>query len=163
MMMTKIIQSSLLLTAMVCILSLNGCEHTLDGIAGSAASNAGYNQVLRSWLGAPELDVIRSFGVPTQTYEVSGHKFLVYDRQISWRTPETYTTTFVGNTAYTDSDGGYVHIWQCSTTFETDGSKVVNFQFQGNACAATAVPPAPEAPPEPTPSSDGLVHINVVP
>ncbi|HTB23064.1 MAG TPA: hypothetical protein VK914_10190 [bacterium] len=171
MVMTKITRGSLLLGAMVCTLSLNGCEHFLDGIYGSGAprsildhsqpqpTKAGYEMILNSWVGSSELDLVRKFGVPTQTYEVSGHRFLVYDCEISYRMPESYTTTYVGNTAYTDSYGGQVLTKSCTTTFESDGEKIVNFQDTGNDCRA--VPPKyPQPQVEPTPSSDGLVHIN---
>jgi hypothetical protein len=110
-------------------------------LAGCAA-RANYENVLNSWVGATELDLVRKWGVPQQSYETGGRKFLVYSssrNMILPGSPPTYTTTVVGNTVYKNRVGGipdqYMEL-NCKTTFELENEKVLSWRWQGNDCTA---------------------------
>lgn len=110
-------------------------------IAG-CATTANYEAMLKSWDGAPELDLIRKWGPPIQSYEASGRKFIVYSSNRNLFLPgtaPTYTTTFVGNVAYTNRAGGTPAQnigLVCRTTFEIFNERVVSSRWEGNDCKA---------------------------
>lgn len=49
----------------------------LSALAG-CATTANYEKILSSWVGSMELDLVRKWGPPQQSYEAGGRKFLVY-------------------------------------------------------------------------------------
>ncbi|BED24754.1 hypothetical protein VEE46_45220 (plasmid) [Escherichia coli] len=106
------------------------------------ATEAGYQRVLNSWMGSTDVSLIQSWGPPQQSYELSGHTFLVYSNSSSSYIPgvaPTYQTTFIGNTAYTNTYGGspgFNVSYSCTTTFEVVGGKIVNWRYQGNNCTS---------------------------
>ncbi|MCG2739186.1 MAG: hypothetical protein L6300_02980 [Syntrophaceae bacterium] len=114
----------------------------LATVLASCATTAGYEKVLKSWVGAQEIDLVRSWGPPIQSYEAGGRKFIVYSSHRNVYLPGTapsYQTTVIGNTAYTNAVGGSPAMnisKSCTTTFELDGSKVVSWTYKGNACKA---------------------------
>jgi hypothetical protein len=111
-------------------------------VLASCATTAGYEKVLNSWRGAQEIDLVRSWGPPIQSYEAGGRKFIVYSSRRDVYLPGTapsYQTTVIGNTAYTNAVGGSPAmniVKSCTTTFELDGSRVVSWSYKGNACKA---------------------------
>lgn len=115
----------------MCALVLAGC-----------ATTAGYEKVLHSWAGSTELDIVRAWGPPAQAYDVGDRRFLVYSSNRNVVVPgvaPTYTTTLVGNTAYTRPVGGVAPSAMslgCQTTFELDRGFIVRWQYQGNDCKA---------------------------
>jgi len=122
-------KKSVILTAILIFLA--GC-----------ATRANYENVLNSWVGATELDLVRKWGVPQQFYETSGRKFLVYSssrNMILPGSPPSYTQTVVGNTIYKNRVGGipdqYIEL-NCKTTFELENEKVLSWRWQGNDCTA---------------------------
>jgi len=112
-------------------LALAGCATTVN-----------YERILSSWVGSTELDLVRQWGPPQQSYEAGGSKFLVYSSSRNLYLPgtvPTYTTTVVGNTAYTTSSGGTPAQnigFSCQTTFEVAGKRIVSWRWQGNDCTA---------------------------
>ena len=116
---------------LVTILALSGC-----------ATTANYEKMLTTWIGAPEIDLYRSWGTPDGQYEVSGTKFVTFTRggnMIMPGTAPTYQTTFVGNTAFTNAYGGspaYNIQLTCRTTFEIRNERVVSWRWEGNNCKA---------------------------
>jgi hypothetical protein len=106
------------------------------------ATTAGYEKVLNSWVGAQEIDLVRSWGPPIQAYEAGGRKFIVYAARRNIYLPgtaPTYQTNVIGNTAYTTPVGGSPSMninMSCTTTFELDGSRVVAWTYKGNDCKA---------------------------
>lgn len=108
----------------------------------SCATTAGYEKVLNSWTGAQEIDLVRSWGPPIQSYEAGGRKFIVYTSRRNVYMPgaaPSYQTTVIGNTAYTNPVGGSPAMnigMSCTTTFELDGSRVVSWSYKGNDCRA---------------------------
>lgn len=114
----------------------------LAAVLASCATTAGYEKVLKSWVGAQEIDLVRSWGPPIQFYEAGGRKFIVYSSRRNVYLPgsaPSYQTTVIGNTAYTNAVGGSPAMnisKSCTTTFELDGSKVVSWTYKGNDCKA---------------------------
>ncbi len=106
------------------------------------ATSANYEKILNSYVGATELDLIRQLGLPQQTYEVNGIKFIVFSSSRNVYVPgvaPTYTTTVYGNTAYTNRVGGMPSQnigLSCQTTFEISKERVVSWKWQGNDCKA---------------------------
>jgi hypothetical protein len=111
-------------------------------ITTACATTANYEKILSSWVGANEIDLVRSWGAPDNQYESSGTKFLTYQRTDNIYMPgtaPTYTTTMIGNTAHTTAVGGtrpYNIQTSCKTTFEINNGKVVNWRWEGNGCKA---------------------------
>lgn len=106
------------------------------------ATTANYEKKLNTWVGATELELVRTWGVPEQVYETGGQKFLVYtsSRRI-WiqGTPPSYTATTIGNTTYKNRTGGSPDQemeLNCRTTFELENDKVISWNWKGNDCLA---------------------------
>ncbi len=120
-----------ILTIAILMLALAAC-----------ATTAKYEKILNSWVGAEELDLVRKWGPPQQVYESGGVKFLTYTSSRNVYIPgtaPTYTTTYIGNTAYTTETGGspaYNIGMQCVTTFEIMQGRIVRWRWEGNDCTA---------------------------
>ncbi len=117
--------------AFIVVFAISGC-----------ATSAGYKKVLNSWIGTQEIDLVRSWGAPVQSYETGGRKFIVYSSKrnvyLSGTSP-TYQTSIIGSTAYTTVVGGSPAMninMSCMTTFEVEGSRVVSWSYKGNDCKA---------------------------
>jgi len=109
----------------------------------SCATTEKYEKVLNTWIGATELDLVRKWGAPQKTYEVSNKKFIVYHNSRTAYIPgqqPSYVTQrdFLGNytTTSTGGYGGYNVTYTCTTTFEFDKGKVSSWSWEGNACKA---------------------------
>jgi len=104
------------------------------------ATQAKYKKVLDTWVGSSELDLIRSWGAPVNTYEAAGRKFIMYSSSYNVALPgnnPTYTTNVIGNTAYTNSYGGTPGqnlLMICETTFEVEEGIIVKWSYRGNDC-----------------------------
>ena len=110
-------------------------------LAGCATEEK-YRAMLDSWVGAPEARLVAAWGVPAGVYEAGGAKFLSYSRLettvLPGRAPR-YTTTVVGNTAYSTPIGGLpptAIAVACETTFEIRDEIVRNYSYRGNGCTA---------------------------
>lgn len=106
------------------------------------ASTEKYETMLKSWVGAEEVDLVRAWGPPRQVYESGGRKFITYSASRNVFIPgaaPTYTTTYIGNQAYTTPVGGYpasnVTV-ACTTTFELSDGRIVSWRWEGNGCKA---------------------------
>ena len=108
----------------------------------ACATNAGFEKILDSWVGAQEIDLVRSWGPPVRSYEAGGRKFIAYESHRNVYVPgvaPTYQTTIIGNTVHTNAVGGSPPLnigKSCTTTFELEGSKVVSWTYKGNDCKA---------------------------
>ncbi|MNO20213.1 hypothetical protein D3C76_99620 [compost metagenome] len=111
-------------------------------VLSGCATEAKYEQILQSWVGSSELELIQKWGPPQQAYETGGHRFLVYSSSGNMYLPgtaPTYQTTYVGNTAYTNSYGGSPGMnvqLSCVTTFEVANELITNWNWRGNNCTA---------------------------
>jgi hypothetical protein len=109
----------------------------------ACATTANYEKILNTWVGEDELNLVRKWGPPQQSYETSGHRFLVYTNDQNVFIPgqaPTYQTNVIGNTAYTSSYGGTPATninYTCTTTFEVADGKILTWSYRGNNCTAT--------------------------
>ena len=82
--------------------------------------------VLHSWMGLPERALVASWGVPQQSYESGGSRFLYY--------AYGYTTELVdqyGNEIPQES-------WACHMTFEVRDGLIADYRSHGNYCQTAA-------------------------
>ena len=106
----------------------------------ACVTTANYKKILDSWVGSPESALISSWGPPNSVYESDDTKYLTYSRSDYGYIPGVaprYQTTYIGNTAYTNSVGGYsgyVYNNNCSTTFTVTNKTITTWRFQGNDC-----------------------------
>lgn len=104
------------------------------------ATTANYEKILSSWVGATELDLIRTWGAPDNQFESGGIKFLTYQKSGNVYVPgtsPTFSTTMIGNTAYTSAYGGspaYNIQLNCKTTFEVKNERIISWRWEGNGC-----------------------------
>jgi hypothetical protein len=104
------------------------------------ATTAKYEAKLQSWVGAPEMRLVRSWGPPQGVYESGGIRFLTWSNSRNVFIPGssgTTTTQFVGNTAYTRTSGAYASQnigMVCNTTFEVEGGVITRWRWEGNDC-----------------------------
>lgn len=111
-------------------------------LVSSCATTEGYEKMLRAWVGQDEVHLVRRWGPPQNTYEVGGVKFLSYTERRNVYIPgtaPTYSTTVIGNTAYTTPTGGssgYSVSRSCVTTFEIVDRKIARWSWKGNDCTA---------------------------
>ena len=97
-------------------------------VVASCATTDEYDGVLRSWAGAQEIELLRSWGRPTQSYEANGHKFIVYESHRNLQVPGSLGTGSAGGGSARDVE------LACTTTFELDESKVFSWSYRGNDC-----------------------------
>jgi hypothetical protein len=111
-------------------------------LSGCVASGIAQRQAeLATFVGAPEADLVRSFGVPARTYDTGGKRFLAYtDRRLDVL-PGGYGGFGYGGFGYGGGRFGYgggfpadVVERVCETTFELDGGRVSSATLRGNAC-----------------------------
>ena len=118
---SEVFMKKILLLVSTCII-LFGCESYAikDGkkISLTEPTSEGYTQILEGWENASEAHLIERWGVPTQTYEVNGKKYLLYK-------DESYLT-FNGNSYH----------FYCDTTFTVENGKIVFWKYSGNKCKA---------------------------
>jgi hypothetical protein len=106
------------------------------------ATTAGYEQMLNTWMGSTEIDLVRKWGPPLGAYDGGGSRFLTWESSGQVYVPGTapsYQTQFIGNTAYTTPVGGspgYTVMKRCRTTFELRNGVVSSWRWDGNACKA---------------------------
>jgi len=106
------------------------------------ATSGKYKEKVSSWMGSTEQQLIDSWGPPQSTYTSGSKRYLTYNSSRSVFLPgssPTYTTTVYGNTAYTNSTGGYpdqnIRL-SCTTTFTSENGRLVSWRFKGNDCTS---------------------------
>jgi len=137
-------------TWLCCILLIAGC-----------ATTAGYNQVLNTWLGSPERNLISSWGIPDSVYEISATKKIIsyfrsntvytpgvapsYRTTVNYQSATVYPynaqpqTTYFGSNATTTPYGGRpatVTNYSCRTDFTIRNNTIINWRWEGNSCRA---------------------------
>ena len=118
------IMKKLLLTTIL-LLFLSGC-----------ATTAGYQQVMQTWIGSTETELIRSRGTPNSTYASGGSKFLEYSQ--SRTTSKSYYSSYnfdsYGGSGYSYPVGGGTY--SCKTTYEIKNGVIADIRWVGNSCKA---------------------------
>ncbi len=108
----------------------------------ACATEAKYGKKLDTWVGSNEIDLVRAWGPPQQSYESGGSKFLTYSNSRQAfipGTPATATTNIYGNTAFTNINPGMAaqsFDLSCATTFEVQNLKIVKWTWRGNDCTS---------------------------
>lgn len=111
-------------------------------IVSGCATQGKYEAKLNSMIGYSEIDVVSTFGLPERSYEIGEHKFIKYSDNSTGYIPATspsYTTTFIGNKAYTQAYGGTSAInvdFNCNTTFDIVDGYVRDWRISGNNCVS---------------------------
>ena len=103
-----------------------------------------YQQIVESFVGSLESELVSKWGVPDKIFESGGIRFLEYNWQRRVHTPgvpPSYQTTcdFVG--CNTNSYGGVPATtieYHCTTVFKINiaDDTVVGWRFKGNNCKA---------------------------
>jgi hypothetical protein len=120
------------IAALIALPLLSGCVG--NGIAQRQAE-------LATYVGTPEADLVRAFGVPARSFEVGGRRFLAYTERRLDVLPGGYGYGGLGY-GYGPGRFGYygaaypteVTERTCETTFELDAGKVIGSTLRGNAC-----------------------------
>jgi hypothetical protein len=82
--------------------------------------------VLHSWMGLPENALVARWGIPHQSFESEGSRFLYY--------AFGYTTKLVDENGYEIPQ----ETWACHMTFEVREGLVADYRSQGNYCRTAA-------------------------
>lgn len=95
-------------------------------VLGTACASTGkYKKVLDSWVGSDVSNLMQSWGPPSQSYRMPDGRMLY-----TWTFNGGVVAAPIGNSVYA------AQRW-CRTTFTTDAqNKIVNWQFEGNACTS---------------------------
>jgi len=112
-------------------------------LGGCAYPSPQHIQALNSMVGKPEVEVVRTYGVPNRTIDTSGHRFLAYsESRIDSFGP--YPGWGYGGFGYGGWGrwggfygagwGGDVVQEQCTTTFELANGLVQSWKLKGNDC-----------------------------
>lgn len=96
----------------------------------ACATKGNYAKLIDSWVGATELELVRIWGAPEQTYETDGRKFIVY-------TINEHSSSKIRQTgdALTPSASIKTIRLHCETTFELSGGIIQSWNKKGNACS----------------------------
>jgi hypothetical protein len=97
---------------------------------------------LNAFVGKPEQDLIKTYGVPNRHYDSGGHRYLAYSR--------SRIETLPGSPGFGPWGGPYYGYWggwggwggfppeivqrDCETTFDLKGGIVQSWSLRGNAC-----------------------------
>ncbi|MBL6082500.1 hypothetical protein JMJ56_31530 [Belnapia sp. T18] len=109
---------------------------------------------MASLVGRSEADLVAARGVPKQTYDTEGRRFLQYEdrRLVSYPSAPFYGPAYGGfgyggfaGRRFGPAFGGYygsafvptVETRACDVTFELRAGRVVGFTSRGNDCVAT--------------------------
>jgi hypothetical protein len=108
-------------------------------LAGCAYPSPQHVQALNSMVGKPEVDVVRTYGVPNRTIDTSGHRFLAYSE--SRIDSLGYPGWGYGGCGWGRWGGFYgggfgdeIVQEQCTTTFELANGLVQSWKLKGNDC-----------------------------
>lgn len=115
---------------------------TISLLLNSCATTAGYEKILKSWVGSNINDCIKANGYPDNSFTApNGNKVYVYRSAGSFTMPmQTHTTYNVyGNAVYGNSytTGGETIYLSCQTYLEVNKKNIItSWQWKGNNCVA---------------------------
>lgn len=107
-------------------------------------TTAAYEQILDTFVGDTENQIIAVWGVPERVFESGDNKYFVYTRKETSYVPGNpgfYQPGYWGwpgspfYSPFGGTPGYYVH-YSCTTTFTFVNGKVDHWQWQGNDCKA---------------------------
>ncbi|MBK8373856.1 hypothetical protein [Sphingorhabdus sp.] len=82
--------------------------------------------VLHSWMGLPESALIAGWGIPAQSFDSGGSRFLYYVYGYTSELVDQYGNEFPQET------------WACHMTFEVRDGLIADYRSQGNYCQTAA-------------------------
>ncbi len=120
-------------------------------LAGCEVPSPAQRARLNGFIGHPEIDLLRSYGVPTRTYTAQGHDFLAYETAYSTFDPGFgpwggfgpfggfgYGGFGYGGFGYGGFGFGGIppsyDTYACATTFEVTGGRVAAWTLRGDGC-----------------------------
>jgi hypothetical protein len=92
---------------------------------------------LQPWIGTPELDLVKAFGVPAGTYEVDGVKFIQYFTQhtiLAPPPPAMFMSFGPWGPAWGPAGYPTTVVVSCEITFALRRAVVESFSFRGEGC-----------------------------
>ena len=92
---------------------------------------------LQPWVGASELDLVKTFGVPAGTYEVDGVKFIQYFSQhtvLAPTPPPMLMAPGPWGPAWAPAAYPTMVVVSCEITFALRHAVVESFSFRGEGC-----------------------------
>ena len=106
------------------------------------ATSARYGKVLDSWIGAPESDLVKSWGPPDSVYVADDDtRMLTYysTRMVSFpgSSISDRHRILAGESIYTNTYGhvpGEVRVYNCKTSFTLVQRRVTSWRWDGNGC-----------------------------
>lgn len=108
---------------------------------GGCATAEKYEAALNSWMGHSETELVSSWGPPVNVYTApDGTRILTFQSARNVYIPgqaPNYTTSVIGNTAYTTAVGGRSAMnldMSCATSFTVKNGKIITWRYQGNDC-----------------------------
>lgn len=114
-------------------------------VLAACATEAGYRDLVESWVGAKESDLVASvWGPPQKVSEIAGGtRILTYTKN----EPASAITPMIGiGTAIGSGGGGYISTGVsgmpggagrfCETNFTVDNGVITSVSFQGDGCVA---------------------------
>jgi len=112
-------------------------------VATGCATTEKYEAILKSWVGSSERALVSAWGPPADVYEApNGTRILTYRSSRNVYIPgqaPNYTTTVIGNTAYTNAVGGRAPMSfgvSCETYFTVSKGKITRWRHKGNDCTS---------------------------
>ena len=84
------------------------------------------DEIMQSWVGSSEAQLIQTWGIPDSTYSTGGVKFITYEAN-SQR--DVYKPTLGGERRF----AGTVYL-NCEQTFQIVNGIITNYNWKGNNC-----------------------------
>jgi len=104
----------------------------------ACVTTEGYQEIVTSWVGSSEADLVSSWGAPQGVYDAgSGERILTYSSRRQFTTTNyTYIPNPYTGVGISVPSGQTLHDRQCTTNFTVRNGVVVASSFQGNDCRA---------------------------
>tara|TARA_Y100001970_G_C13778132_1_gene623963 strand:+ start:137 stop:526 length:390 start_codon:yes stop_codon:yes gene_type:complete len=108
------------------VFALNGCVTRQE-----------HEDVLSSWYGSTEEQLVASWGVPSSFYETDGKRYLTYNNSnqaMVGGTPASTTYDYFGNAYTSGGTAPYLITLTCNITMVVENGVINEWQYEGNNC-----------------------------
>ena len=106
----------------------------IAGLCACTDMLAARQATLNTLIGHTELEVVQALGVPTQTYEAGGVKFLSYQQQQTQVIPASPWYWYGPMPGFYGGFPPQVVTWSCDTTFAIADGRATSYTLRGNGC-----------------------------
>src|SRR4051794_3272161 len=89
---------------------------------------------LNTLIGRPEVELVQVMGVPTQTFETGGVRFLSYQQQQTQVIPASPWYYYGPMPGFYGGFPPQMVTWACDTTFQIVEGRVASYTLRGNGC-----------------------------